>query len=240
MIDNLGDRMKGYESVTKNSLMRRTPAIIRLDGRAFHTFVERAGFNRPFDQHFSKIMQHVCHYLFREVQTSVFVYSQSDEISILLKDYTELETEPWFSGNIQKIVSISASLATVSFNHYCNDEEHLHRRPMFDSRVFNLPKEEVANYFIWRQKDAIRNSINALGQSLFTQRDLQGKNQDQVKELALSRGIDWGTLPAVQQRGFAVYKTSGSFMGHQVDSLTKQDFDIPVFTENREFISQFL
>lgn len=240
MIDNLGDRMKGYESVTKNSLMRRTPAIIRLDGRAFHTFVERARFNRPFDQNFSKIMQLVCRYLFTEVQTSVFIYSQSDEISILLKDYTELETEPWFSGNVQKIVSISASMATVSFNHHCNDEEHLRRRPMFDSRVFNLPKEEVVNYFIWRQKDAIRNSINALGQSLFTQRDLQGKNQDQVKELALSHGIDWNMLPAIQQRGFAMYKTSGSFMGHQVDSLTKQDFDIPVFTENREFISQFL
>lgn len=49
MKDELGDRMKSYyENRSKTFLARRTPVIIRLDGKAFHTFTR--GFNKPFDE----------------------------------------------------------------------------------------------------------------------------------------------------------------------------------------------
>lgn len=53
--DSLGDRMKGYESVSRNFLTRRVPAIIRLDGKAFHTFTK--GMEKPFDPVLTQAMQ---------------------------------------------------------------------------------------------------------------------------------------------------------------------------------------
>ena len=115
--DDLGVRMKEfYEQVPKTKLMRRTPVAIRIDGKAFHTFTR--GFQKPFDEILMKSMQETTKYLCENVQGCVFGYTQSDEITLILVDYKELDTSAWFDYEVQKLCSISASMATMAFNKF--------------------------------------------------------------------------------------------------------------------------
>ena len=114
--DALGDRMKGYENVNRNYLTRRVPVIIRIDGKAFHTFTR--GFKRPFDEILVKSMQETMKYLCENIQGCVLGYTQSDEITLVLIDYKRLDSCAWFDYNIQKMASIAASMATMAFNKF--------------------------------------------------------------------------------------------------------------------------
>ena len=103
--DDLGNRMKTfYEQIPKTKLMRRTPVIIRIDGKAFHTFTR--GFKRPFDEILIKTMQETTKYLCENIQGCVLGYTQSDEITLVLVDYQRFESCAWFDYEIQKICSI--------------------------------------------------------------------------------------------------------------------------------------
>lgn len=160
----LSDRMKDYENVNRFYLTRRMPLIIRIDERAFHTFCK--GLEKPYDRIFAKSMQATAFNLCKNIEGCKLAYTQSDEISLLLTDYDELETQAWFDKNLQKIISISASLATLYFNKafkdlsdsWCDNYyqiwntskeddkyfETLCNRQFtatFDSRAFCLPKE---------------------------------------------------------------------------------------------------
>lgn len=190
--DELGKRMKeNYEQVPKYRLMRRTPVIIRIDGKAFHTFTR--GFNRPFDEVFGRTMTRTMEYLCENIQGCIFGYKQSDEISLVLSDYKKLNSEAWFDYEVQKMCSIAASMATMAFNRFFKesviefyfdnfDDEvpyeavtdeakrlyqvylgAIRKGAMFDARVFNIPKEEVVNCIYWRQLDAARNSVQMVG-----------------------------------------------------------------------------
>ena len=113
--DKLGDRMKtNYEEVYKYKLTRRTPVIIRLDGKAFHTFTR--GLKKPFDEIFMMSMQETMKYLCENIQGCVLGYTQSDEITLVLVDYKKLDSSAWFDYEVQKLSSVSASMATVAFN----------------------------------------------------------------------------------------------------------------------------
>jgi tRNA(His) 5'-end guanylyltransferase len=232
----LGNRMKGYEVVTKQKVMRRTPVVIRLDGKAFHTWTKILRFcdesldKSPFSEIMHQCMSSTALQLVNSVQNARLTYTQSDEISILLNDWGKLKTDQWFDGNIQKMVSISASMTTALFNKAIEDnEDAISTVPaLFDARVFNLPVDEVANYFVWRQQDATRNSINMLGQFYFSHKELQGKNTDQVQEMLFSKhGVNWNDIPTWQKRGYCSTR----------DGI---DDDIPVFTQDRDYIEQHL
>ena len=218
--DNLGDRMKeNYENRAKTQLLRRTPVIIRLDGKAFHTFTR--GFKKPFDDILTEAMQQTMLTLCKEIQGCVLGYTQSDEITLVLTDYKNLETAAWFDYDIQKVCSVSASIATLAFNK-CFLKEMMQNKvglansvhfqawtkgALFDSRCFNIPKEEVASCILWRQQDAIRNSINSVGQANFSHKELQGLSTDQVlKKLLEEKQIDWNKLPVHLQRGSCCIK----------------------------------
>lgn len=241
----LGDRMKVYEAVSQGVLMKRTPVIIRLDGKSFHTFTKRFkdfddSLNEtPFSEVMLNCMVGTAVTLVHQIQGARIAYAQSDEISILLTDWNTYESQQWFGGKIQKIVSVAAATAATAF--YATYEQfekidYMPHRPLFDARVFNLPKEEVANYFVWRQKDAIRNSVNMLGQYHFPHRELQGKNVSEVRDMLYSKfHVDWLGLPTWMKRGFCVpAKLSISSRGPQ------PDLDIPEFTEDREYIERWL
>lgn len=119
--DNLGSRMKEYyEAIPEHRLMRRTPVAIRIDGKAFHTFTR--GFAKPFDEVLGNAMVRTMEYLAKNIQGCVFAYQQSDEITLLLIDYQTFETDAWFDYEVQKICSISASMATMAFNRYFVEE----------------------------------------------------------------------------------------------------------------------
>ena len=207
MKDDLGNRMKEfYENRTKYKLPRRTNTMIRLDGKAFHTFTR--GFDKPFDKSLSDAMDNTAKALCENIQGAVMAYVQSDEITILLTDYMKLTTDAWFDGNIQKIVSVSASMATGYFNTFINvnnDEERL--IAFFDSRTFTIPyREEVINNFIWRQQDAVRNSISMVAQSLYSHKELNGVKTNEMQELCFQKGVNWNDIDEGWKRGRMIIK----------------------------------
>lgn len=199
--DPMGDRMKGdYEGRAQTRLPRRTHTIIRIDGKAFHTYTR--GLDKPYDKKLMDDMAETTQFLCQEIQGARVGFTQSDEISILLTDYATRQTEAWFDGNVQKIVSVSASLATARFNE-CRP---LGRLAFFDSRVFTIPEDiEVINYFLWRQRDATRNSISMLAQAHFSAKRLHGLSTGQMQELLWSeKGINWNDEEPRFKRGTIV------------------------------------
>lgn len=225
MNDELGHRMKEqYEDRTRYSLPRRTYTIIRLDGKAFHTLTK--GFKRPFDQQLMDMMDKTAIALCEGIQGVTLAYTQSDEISLLLTDFANIQTNAWFDGNIQKIVSISASIATLAFNKEFSrlalenyllggfkynptfyDKKDEVKQAFFDSRVFTIPDPtEVENYFIWRQADAVRNSIQMAAQSVYSQKELHGKSCGQLQEMLFQKGINWNDYKSGEKRGRAIVK----------------------------------
>lgn len=117
--DELGTRMKTfYEAVPDTKLVKRMPVAIRIDGKAFHTFTQ--GFKRPFDEVLIKTMQQTTRYLCQNIQGCVLGYTQSDEITLILVDYQTLTTEAWFDYRVEKLCSIPASMATMAFNKFLN------------------------------------------------------------------------------------------------------------------------
>lgn len=232
--DELSIRMKTYyEQIPKTKLMRRTPVAIRIDGKAFHTFTK--GFKKPFDKVLIESMQETMKYLCEHIQGCVLGYTQSDEITLILIDYKNLNSDAWFDYEVQKMCSIAASMATMAFNrffydNFCswieannilfnglNDEELAKRfeaydnaqekGAMFDARVFNIPKEEVMNLLYWRQLDASRNSIQMVGQANFSHTQLHGKNCNDIQDmLMLEKGINWNDFPTHLKRGSCCIK----------------------------------
>lgn len=201
--DELGDRMKAAEQLTRSILPRRTYTVLRLDGRAFHSYTR--GLSRPYDLEFMADMDAVAVTLAEQVAGCRLGYVQSDEISLVLTDFTVAGTQPWFDGQVQKIVSVAAGLASARLTQ---------RRPdqlgMFDARVFTLPDlVDVADYLTWRQRDCVRNSVSMAAQAHFSHGSLHGVGTRAMRERLLSEaGVDWENYPAGFRLGRAVVKVS--------------------------------
>ena len=257
--DNLGDRMKAYENIERRYLTRRLPTLIRLDGKSFHSFAR--GFQKPFDMILMESMWETTKFLCENIAGCKVGYTQSDEIQLLLNDYENIGTEAWFDKNIQKMVSISASLATLAFNKvFCekvlefeadnktNEEafkqiaiykKRIHTA-LFDSRVFNVPKEEVCNAFIWRQQDATRNAIQMVGQANFSHKQLQKKTCNQIQEMLFQeKKINFNDFPIYQKRGACIIKEKYT-KGDTQRTRWVIDKNIPIFTQDREYIDRHI
>ena len=218
MKDNIGDRMKSfYEDRTRYQLTRRTNTVIRVDGKAFKNYTK--GLQRPFDQGLMEDMNKTTEYLCQNIQGAKFGYVQSDEISILITDYDDISTHAWFDGNLQKMASIAASLATAEFNRLrlirkmnttvatAGSILEQFKHAMFDARVFQIPyQEEVINYFLWRQQDATRNSISSVAQSLYSTKELHGKKTNDMQEMIFQKGINWNDYKPREKRGSLIRK----------------------------------
>ena len=255
MGDSLGDRMKSqYENRTRMYLPRRTNTIIRLDGKAFHTFTR--GFKKPFDQDLMHLMDHTAKSLCENIQGVKMAYVQSDEISLLLTDYDNTKTDAWFDGNIQKITSVSASLATSAFNkEYLLKLRGKGSTPIdpkdiqfahFDSRVFTIPDpEEVVNYFIWRQQDWTRNSIQLVGHANFSHKELHGLSCNKIQaKLLLEKNINWNDYSVAEKRGRCIEKKGTGIMLTTYPPQRQTHWvvmgNIPIFTEDRDYIRKHI
>lgn len=276
--DSLGDRMKQYESVSKINLMRRNPVIIRIDGKTFHTFTR--GFQRPFDNILIESMQETMKYLCENIQGVRVGYTQSDEISLLLTDYENINTAAWFDYQVQKMCSVAASMATLVFNRIFKElvdeedeyieiesmfpsletetfkeievEHNAHQNSikngaMFDARCFSIPKEEVCNYFQWRQNDCVRNSIQMVAQANFSHKQLQNKSCNELQEMLWQeKNINWNDFEIVKKRGSCCTKTVKHTVinmqtGEQVERLVWEiDRNIPIFSKDRNYIERFI
>ena len=275
--DSLGDRMKeNYENRAKTYLVRRMPVIIRLDGKAFHTFTK--GLKKPYDEIFHNTMNATMKYLCENIQGCKLGYTQSDEITLLLTDYDTLDTDAWFGYNVQKVCSVSASMATMAFNKFLSDEyknfvysfSFKDRNPdtneknymdtlynklytaMFDSRCFNIPKEEVTNCILWRQQDATRNAIQMLGQCNFPHKALQGKSCNDIQDMLMTqKGINFNDMPTEFKRGVCCIKeeyypeAAPGYEDCPIDATSARthwvlDKEIPIFTQDREYVERYV
>ena len=266
--DALGDRMKEfYEDRTRIKLPRRTFTIIRIDGKAFHTYTK--GLQRPFDDGLIEDMNATTAYLCKNIQGAKFGYVQSDEISLVLTDFDDLGTHAWFDNNLQKMVSVAASMATSEFNRlrmmrFMEDSiivlepEDIKKFKMaeFDARAFQIPFiDEVENYFIWRQQDAVRNSISSVAQSLYSTKELHGVKTDQMQELIFEKGINWNDYDFRKKRGAVIgkvekvltkrsnhYEPNTSYVPSE-HTFTRNVWEVietPIFTQDRFFIKGLL
>ena len=267
--DELGMRMKEfYEEVPKTRLVRRMPVAIRIDGKAFHTFTR--GFQKPFDEVLGKSMRETMKYLCENIQGCVLGYTQSDEITLILVDYQNLNSCAWFDYEVQKVCSIASSMATMAFNKFFTknvnyfEMTHEHddtineycttlvnaaeKGAMFDTRCFNIPKEEVCNLIYWRQLDATRNSIQMVGQANFSHKELQKKSCNMIQEMLFAeKGINWNDYPTYLKRGSCCIKTT--IQNPNVDikdgvypkSIWMIDLDIPIFKgDGRQYIDKLI
>lgn len=279
----LGDRMKRYEEVSRTPLTPRMPLIVRIDGRAFHTytrqFKKRA--DSPWSEDVRDGMTCAAQALLREIGGAKFAYLQSDEISVLVTDYDKLSSQPWFDKIGEKIASVSASIVTAEFNQRMLALEmgeikvtvertgvHVYklefpRLATFDSRPFVVPREDVCNYFVWRQRDAEKNSVAMLAQSQFSHRQLHGKDGSAMQDMLMrERGVNWNDLPTWQRRGWCVVRRTVTMTVRdlearggkvkkrtdvQIDPDTEvtrtavePDWDIPIFTKDRGYVEKFV
>lgn len=242
MTDSLGDRMKRYESVSRNRLMSQVPVMGRLDGKAFHTFTR--GMTKPYDENLQRCMWRTAIFLCENIQGCRLAYVQSDEITLILTQASPFE-QGWFDFDIQKMASVAASWAGAAFfDRFLYEFGSLENRsiPAFDARWWNIPRHEIVNAFIWRQQDATRNSIQGLGQKYFSHKELHGKNQKDIQEMLWGYyEVNWNDLPIPEKRGVCVVKEaygmedSGAIRTHWV-----VDKEIPIFSEDRDYINDFL
>lgn len=230
-MDSLGDRMKSnYEDRQRFYLIRRMPVIIRLDGKCFHNFTKQM--QKPFSSVLRDWFIDAVQELMSNIPGVKCAYLQSDEVSILVTDYDTLSTQGWFDYNIQKIVSVSASIFTMEFNKvafssYVGDDIDKIKPALFDCRAFNIPREETCNYFVWRQKDWIRNSMQMLARSKFSHKELLGKNHIAMNQMLYNVGIRWDECKD--------WEKNGTFI------LNKKVIEFcPIFTKNRDVIENLI
>jgi tRNA(His) 5'-end guanylyltransferase len=223
-----------YEDRSRFKLSRRTPVIIRVDGKSFHTLTR--SMMRPFDFRLVSCMTRTAQELCIEIQGCKLAYIQSDEISLLLTDFDKLDTQAWFDYNIQKMCSISAAIATHAFNDvfkfYFKGTESETKFGLFDSRCFNIPEAEVNNYFLARQRDAVKNSITMVAQKHFSHEELDGvSSNEKQNKLLVEKNISWSSFPCQVRQGRCIIKTEN---GWEVDD------NIPLFNEKPEYIEKYL
>ena len=258
----LGERMKEYEMQSRTRLLRKVHVIIRLDGKAFHTWTR--GLDRPFDRNLMHIMQKTMLALCEQIQGCVLGYTQSDEITLVLVDYQRIESMAWFDNQVQKMCSVAASIATSAFEkalaeeieeltvdamHYnfIKGEDEIRKqlwqkqdlliekrfKANFDARAFNIPIHEVINNLIWRQQDATRNSILSVAQSLYSHKELQGiRTKELQNKMLTEKNVNWNDYKTDEKRGIAAIKDNEGKWF--IDELT------PIFTEDRDYINRLV
>lgn len=265
--DDIGTRMKDfYEQIPKTKLMRRCPVAIRIDGKAFHTYTRH--FKRPFDSVLMRAMQETMKYLCENIQGCVLGYTQSDEITLILVDYEKINSSAWFDYEVQKLCSVSASMATMRFNQVfarlveevreegTEDPKYIkvldkacETGAMFDARCFNIPKEEVTNLVYWRQLDASRNSIQMVGHANFSQKQMHGKSTSDIQDmLMLEKNINWNDFPVACKRGSCCIRGQADEDPSRTDGSRTEnsrgwmiDNDIPIFKgEEREYVDRLI
>jgi len=221
---DLNRRMKMYEAYeTKRMFIPRLPVLVRLDGKAFHTWTK--GLKKPFDGDLHMCFVETTKKLVESTSARTG-YTQSDEITLLF--YTDdQKSQIYFNGKTQKLVSVLASMTTSYFDRFTNGVLTRPRvPPLFDCRAWTVPnREEAANVFVWREQDAVRNSIQGLGQAYFSHKQLHKKSCDEIQEMLFSEhGINWNDCPDKQKRGTYVQRQEKlvTFTPEELDRLPEK------------------
>ncbi len=228
MKDELGSRIKQYyEDALRIQLPRQTHVVLRIDGRSFHQFTKEL--ERPYCRPLANALDQAALALCIEMTGCRFAYGQSDEFSFLL---TDLETEKsplWFDGNLQKLVSVAASVFTAAFTRAFPSTN----LASFDCRALVIAQPgEVEKYFIWRQLDASANSLNMLASAHYSHEELLGKSEPEKHDLLHAKGLNWAKEPSDFKRGRALRRNS--------DGEWAIDLEIPIFQRDVIYLRSLL
>lgn len=223
--DALGDRMKAYEGVFAGMRFDRgLPVVARIDGRSFSSFTR--GLNRPFDAGFRGAMLETARFLVESTDAKI-AYTQSDEIS-LVWEAAGPDSQIFFDGRVLKMASNLASLATVKFLMEVGQRlpaAYAAKMPTFDARVWTVPtREEAANTLLWREIDAVKNSVSMAARGLFSHKQLTGKKREEMIEMMRSAGFEWSDLPVFFRRGSYLQRKSKeeAFSKEELESLPEK------------------
>ena len=204
----MGDRHKAFEArETMHRLMPGLPVLVRLDGRAFHTFTR--GLARPYDERLSRSMIETTKYLVDHTHASVG-YTQSDEISLAFPN-TDPDNQVMFDGRVQKLCSVLAAMATAKFNQQilANIPEKAHLLPLFDARVYQYPTLDLAaESFVWRETDATRNSLTMAAHAYYSHKELHKAGYARKHEMLHAKGLNWNDYPDFFKKGTYVRRES--------------------------------
>lgn len=204
MSDEFGDRMKMYEQLTQQAFLPLAPIVARLDGRSFSNFTK--DLERPFCKSFHDLMVQTTKHLVEETG-ALIGYTQSDEISLIFWQ-RDFNTQVWFGGKVQKMVSQLAAQATGIFN--AKLPVYLPQKvdkdgwsfPSFDARCWSVPNQmEATNAILWREQDATKNSISQLCRYYFSHKEMENKGRSDQLDMLMSKGINWNAYPAWAKRG---------------------------------------
>lgn len=242
--------LENYEDRSKTFLTRRMITIIRLDGKGFSKFTKNL--NKPFDDGFSEDMDSTAKYLCENIQGAKFAYTQSDEISVVLTDFDDLESQAWYDYSVQKMTSISASLATAKFNQlrlarvksgvFVNETNEHPTLAFFDARVFQVPNlDEMVNTMIWRQQDCTRNSVSMAASAFFSHKLLEGKSSDMKQEMLFTeKGVNWNDYKPKYKRGSVIKRELVTVKGRNGEPVQRNqwlvDADTPIFTKDKDYL----
>ena len=201
-MDDLGDRMKKYEvAETGRRFLPLVPIYARIDGRGFTSFTR--GMDRPFDLDMSEAMIATTCKLVEKTQARIG-YTQSDEISLVWVQ-EDLKGEVFFTGKVQKMVSVLSGLTTAAFIQAISKSRYadrVSRLPHFDARAFSLrSKTEAANAFLWREMDATKNAISMAARAHYPHHELEGKKSGEMQEMLFAAGVNFNDYPAHLKRG---------------------------------------
>lgn len=209
--------MKRYEAAFRFQLPVRMPVVIRLDGKCFHTLTKDC--ERPFDVTLRDCLVQATRDLMWEIPGR-FAYHQSDEVSVLLIDYNKFDTDQWFDGIVQKMVSVAASVMGVQFSRRWGPPGY------FDARVFAVPERDIENYFIWRQRDCMKNAVTMAAETVFSTKELHGKHSGEKTTMLAEKGITFDAYPEWFRFGSLITR----------DKIAAS----PIFSKNREVLKSFL
>jgi tRNA(His) guanylyltransferase len=243
--------MKKYEKITSFQIPPRTYTIIRFDGRGFSGFTKKM--DKPFDHLFSMAMDLAAKAVAKEFNAKL-AYTQSDEISIMLTDIENINSELPFDGKIQKLCSIGATVVANEFNRFLLHDLLLRKGAdlrafndfkfaEFDARVFSIPDfREVSNYFIWRQRDATRNSISMAAhhtKGIST----NNKKSNELQEELFQMGINWNDYDTKFKRGVVIARELYEKPVEGQKPVIRSRWacqETPIFTEDREFLHKYI
>jgi len=256
---SLGDRMKKYESAYNGTYPIRLPLILRLDGVHFHTQVKKWKCEKPFDERMVDAMQFTAKYLCEQIGGAQIAYTQSDEITILIRDDMSNNSQPWYGKEINKILSVASAKATNAFNFFYFTKKgvdpKLSDMAEFDCRGYVLPEQEIYNAFLWRQRDFEKNSVQMLARAHFSHNELKGKNGNQLQDMLMNdKEINWNNLPTHLKRGTCVVKKEvpkevpkrtekGKVIEGEFETIMSNgwfiDKEIPILSQDKDYVNRF-
>lgn len=211
---SLGDRMKKYEETLDFKLNPCMEYVIRLDGKNFSKMVKKWKCQKPFDERFNKAMEYTSKKIFDIIPNIHAIWHGSDEISVWFS-CPNVE-DMYFEGRIQKLISLVSSQTSVYFNQKLQELFKDITIPfgIFDARIMQFPnKMEVSNYFLFRQRDHIKNSISGYARYFFSSKELMNKNSDEKIEMMKQKGFDYNSLSGDKlcfKYGTLLWKTSAT------------------------------